>query len=107
VVKRGEYGAMLFTQTSLFIAPAFPVDEVVDPTGAGDSFAGALIGTLAKEKLNRHHLKNSDSLLKKAVINGCVMASFTVQDFSIKRLKTLHPEEFQKREEQFYKMLQI
>ena len=88
VVKRGEYGAMVVTQgqsvgESLFAIPAYPVEDVVDPTGAGDTFAGGFIGHLAR--CDRPSLES----LRRAAVHGTVMASFTVQGFSIDRLRTL------------------
>ena len=75
VVKRGEYGAFMFGAESMFILPAFPVEEVLDPTGAGDSFAGGLMGYLAAAGVQ------DDAALRKAVVFGSVMASFNVMDF--------------------------
>ena len=78
VIKRGEYGFVLFSENRYFILPAFPVEEVVDPTGAGDTFAGGFLGHLAqlKSTLGREELKE-------ACVNGCLLASFTVQDFGL------------------------
>ncbi len=87
VIKRGEYGALLIDGNSAFGAPAFPLEEVVDPTGAGDSFAGGFVGYLAASGSSDH------SALRKAVILGSVMASFNVSEFGPKRLTTLtYPE---------------
>lgn len=86
IVTRGEYGALLFTQDDLFVAPAYLLEEVRDPTGAGDTFAGGLMGFLAREgtvtPLN----------LRRAMLYGAVLSSFTVEDFSVGRLRgvTLH-----------------
>lgn len=77
VVKRGEYGAVLFAEGRVFIVPAFPLKEVVDPTGAGDSFAGAFLGYVA----SRGSWGFED--LKEALLWGAVIASFTVSDFSV------------------------
>ncbi|MBS1959602.1 MAG: sugar kinase [Bdellovibrionales bacterium] len=111
VVKRGEYGSALFTPTGAFLAPAFLVDEVVDPTGAGDSFAGAFIGYLAENGATRSMIKSDpagwDQLIRRAVIHGTVMASFTIQDFSIGRLKTLKKEELMHRKERLMKMISV
>ena len=97
VIKRGEYGAALFTSKSMFIAPAYPIHPVIDPTGAGDSFAGAFMGYLAKSGAHREMADTEptkwESLLRRAVLAGCVMASFTVEDFSVHRLMRLRPEE--------------
>lgn len=80
VIKRGEYGAMLFTETETFSAPAFPIDEVKDPTGAGDTFAGALLGYVAE------HRDASPAALRRAVIYGSAVASFCVEGVGIERL---------------------
>jgi len=109
IIKRGEYGSAVFTPNSVFLAPAFLVDEVIDPTGAGDSFAGAVVGYLAQQGVSRHMVKNDPSaweqLIRRAIINGTVMASFTIQDFSVGRLKTLTHEDFLHRREKFVKMI--
>lgn len=83
IVKRGEYGVLMFTGTTVFAAPAYPLEEVFDPTGAGDTFAGGFMGYLA----NTGNL--SEEGIRQAIIFGSVMASFTVEDFSLNRLKTL------------------
>ena len=80
VIKRGEYGALLFDGTSVFSAPAYPVEDVLDPTGAGDTFAGGLLGHLAKED------RVDASTLRRAVIYGSVLASFCVEGISVDRL---------------------
>jgi sugar/nucleoside kinase (ribokinase family) len=83
VIKRGEYGALLCAGTESFYSPAFPVADVLDPTGAGDSFAGGFLGLL--DRLDNHHLP----ALKQAVVMGSTIASFTVEQFSVDRLRTL------------------
>ncbi len=111
IIKRGEYGSALFTPTGTFLAPAFLVDEVIDPTGAGDSFAGAVMGYLAEAGANRTMMKNDpqawDQLLRRSVVYGTVMASFTIQDFSIGRLKTLSREDLMHRREKFMRMMSV
>lgn len=83
VVKRGEYGVLMFSTEGIFWAPSYPLEEVVDPTGAGDSFAGGFLGYLAREgNLAR-------STYKLAVVNGSVVASYTVEDFSVEKLKAI------------------
>ncbi|MBN1958925.1 MAG: sugar kinase [Desulfuromonadales bacterium] len=83
VVKRGEYGVLMFGEGSIFSAPAYPLEEVFDPTGAGDTFAGGFVGYLAATRnLDEHNLR-------KAIVFGTVMASFTVEKFSLDRLKEL------------------
>lgn len=91
VVKRGEYGATLFSSNSIFWAPAYPVNKVVDPTGAGDSFAGGFMGCIAR------YGKLDDTTLRQAVISGTVMASFAVEDFSVKRTAALNIDEIKMR----------
>lgn len=91
VVKKGSNGALLFTPSSVFSAPAYLLDTISDPTGAGDCFAGGFAGYLAKVNAVGEHE------LRKAVVYGSVMASFNVEDFSLGRLKTLTREEIEKR----------
>ena len=83
VVKRGEFGAALVSKHGWFFAPAYPLDDVVDPTGAGDAFAGAFLGSLAAARAT------DQSALRRAVIYGSVAASFTVEAFSVQRLARL------------------
>lgn len=111
IIKRGEYGATLFTPHGVFLAPAFPVDRVVDPTGAGDSFAGAFMGYLAEAGVTRGMAKSDperfDNLLRRGILAGCVMASFTVEDFSLHRLMRLENEELVTRQHQLMRMIQL
>lgn len=87
VVKRGEYGVLMFTPESRFAAPAYPLESILDPTGAGDSFAGGFMGYLA----NTGDL--GDASIRQAIVMGSVMASFDVERFSLERLRTLsYPE---------------
>jgi len=83
VVKRGEYGVLVFREHSIFSAPAYPLEEVFDPTGAGDTFAGGFMGYLASTD------NISESTIRKASVFGSVMASFTVEDFSLNRLRQI------------------
>jgi len=92
VIKKGEHGALLFGNNTFFSAPAFPLEEVYDPTGAGDTFAGGFFGFIAK---NGGDI--SDATLRKAVVYGSAMASFTVEKFSLERLKTLTPDQLEAR----------
>src|SRR3989441_6168751 len=80
IVKRGEYGALLMTEGTLFFVPAFPLDSVYDPTGAGDTFAGGFMGYLAAQD------RIDAVAMRRAIVYGSVMASFTVEDFSPQRL---------------------
>lgn len=86
IIKKGEHGALLFSNEDMFFAPALPLAEITDPTGAGDSFAGGLMGYLAgKNNTNFDHMKM-------ALIYGAAMGSFCVEDFSIRKLQSLTPE---------------
>jgi sugar/nucleoside kinase (ribokinase family) len=111
IIKRGEYGAMLFTRQGTFIAPAFPVDKVVDPTGAGDSFAGAFMGFLAENGASREMAERApeqfETLLRRGVLAGCVMASFTVEDFSLHRLMRLESDELVGRQSKLMAMIKV
>lgn len=91
VIKRGEYGCLLYTGGSFFFAPAFPIEDVVDPTGAGDSFAGGFVGWLARRGLEHPHV------FREAVLVGSAMASFCVEDFSIDRLRAITPHDVRDR----------
>ena len=95
VIKRGEHGVMLFSDGGIFSAPAFPLDEVQDPTGAGDSFAGGFMGHLAKVG-DLSHVQ-----LRRAVIYGSVMASYAVEEFGLARLLRLTPKEIEARYREF------
>lgn len=83
IVKKGEHGAIMYNGDDYFICPAFPLKELVDPTGAGDSFAGGFVGYLAQ------HTEMTEEDFKNAVIIGTLISSFTVQGFSLDRLKTV------------------
>lgn len=95
IIKRGEYGALYFGADHTFWAPAYPLEEVFDPTGAGDTFAGGFMGFLSRQG------KADETTIRQAMIMGCVMASFTVEEFSVDRLKTVTPAELQQRFGQF------
>ena len=97
-IKRGEYGALLVSGKEAFFAPAYPLSNVVDPTGAGDSFAGGFLGLLDRTG-------GSDlSALRQAVVMGCTIASFTVEAFSLDRLRDLTLAEVRTRFETFRKL---
>ena len=98
VVKRGEHGALLFDQAGVFAAPAFPLREVQDPTGAGDSFAGGFMGALASGG------SLSADAMRRAVIYGSVLASFCVERFSLDRFRTLTRAEIDLRFEEFRRL---
>lgn len=101
VIKKGEHGALLFNENEVFFAPALPLEEVFDPTGAGDTFAGGFIGHLAKTK------NLSFENLKRGIIYGSAMASFCVEKFGTERLINLSQEEIQERVQQFEKLVQF
>ena len=111
IIKRGEYGAMLFTDGGVFLAPAYPTQVVKDPTGAGDSFAGAFMGYLAESGAHRDWAKTEPekwrSAMRRAVLAGCTMASFTVEDFSIRRLMALEAKELVDRQHELLRMIQV
>jgi len=98
VIKKGEHGCLMMSRDSYFTAPSYPLEQVHDPTGAGDTFAGGLIGYLARSG------KTDDEALRRAIISGTVMASFTVEDFSLNRLFRLTPEEIAERYHQITTM---
>jgi len=95
LVKRGEYGAILFSADSVFAVPAYPLEEVFDPTGAGDSFAGGLIGYLAATG------DLSEASLRRGIVYGSVIASFIVEDFGGRRLRTLTRDDVERRYKRF------
>jgi sugar/nucleoside kinase (ribokinase family) len=98
IIKRGEYGVLMFNGSHMFGAPAFPLEDVRDPTGAGDTFAGGFLGYLAATG-NR-----SLDAMKQAIIFGSVMASFTVESFSLDRLRILDYKEVQARFREFKRL---
>ncbi len=101
VVKRGEYGALMLTASGFFVVPAYPLESVYDPTGAGDTFAGGFMGYLAaQESLDA-------STVRRAVVYGSVMASFTVEDFSLDRLARLKPPEIAERYAAFHELIRL
>ncbi len=102
IIKRGEYGFILKMGEEFFALPAFPIARVVDPTGAGDSFAGGLFGYLAS-KNEEMTMEN----LKQGCIHGAVIASFTVEDFGVTPLKSLTQEKLSTRMEQYKKMVTL
>lgn len=98
IVKKGEHGALLFNNKEVFFAPALPLEEVFDPTGAGDTFAGGFVGYLAKT--NDTSFEN----MKRAIIFGSAMASFTVEKFGVDSLIGLNQKEIDTRINQFVKL---
>lgn len=100
VIKRGEYGFMLYSQEQFFMLPAYPVSEVIDPTGAGDTFAGGFFGYLASLQK-----KPSFEHLKQACVYGCLLASFTVQDFGVAGIARVSRSELRARLQSYGKMV--
>jgi sugar/nucleoside kinase (ribokinase family) len=98
VVKRGEYGAAMFTRDAYFAIPAYPLESVFDPTGAGDTFAGGFMGYLASSG------RVDDATLRRAIIFGSVMASFNVEEFGTERVRRLTREEINQRFRDFKRM---
>ncbi len=99
VIKRGEYGSVMVSGRDFFFAPAYPLESVFDPTGAGDTFAGGFMGYLARRGLT------DLGSIRKAMVFGAVMASFTVEDFSLERLKRLGSGEIEERYAAFQAMV--
>ena len=98
IVKRGEYGAALFTAESYFAIPAFPLESVFDPTGAGDTFAGGFMGYLSSQRVL------DDAAMRRAMIFGSVMASFNVEEFGTARVQKLTTDEINERFRAFKQM---
>jgi sugar/nucleoside kinase (ribokinase family) len=101
LVKRGEYGAILFSPDSVFAVPAFPLEVVFDPTGAGDTFAGGLMGWLAASGAD------DEAALRRGIVYGTVLASFVVEDFGGRRMRSLTREHIEQRYRQFVALTQF
>ncbi len=101
IIKKGEHGALLFNKEQVFFAPALPLEDVFDPTGAGDSFAGGFVGYLAATK------DISFENMKRAIIFGSAMASFTVEKFGVERLVGLSQQEVDDRVQEFIDLVQF
>jgi sugar/nucleoside kinase (ribokinase family) len=99
IVKKGEHGAMFVSEYGFYVVPAFPVNNVVDPTGAGDSFAGGMMGYIASQqgKLDGETIKN-------ALVYGTIVASFGIEDFSFDRYKKINRSDIEERREAFQEM---
>lgn len=95
IIKKGEHGVLYFSKRSHFVAPAYPLESVYDPTGAGDTFAGGMMGYLATVR------SINESTIRKAVVYGSIMASFVVEDFSINRLLELSAADIRERYNHF------
>ena len=98
LVKRGEYGVLQFSKDAMFAVPAYPLEEVIDPTGAGDTFAGAFMGYIARKGVI------NESVLRTAVVYGCVMGSFVVEQFSVNRIASLTWEDIELRYRAFIEL---
>src|SRR5690606_10293127 len=96
--KRGEYGALLFQGDSVFSAPAYPVDPVIDPTGAGDTFAGGMLGFIAREG------RTDEVTLRRAVVYGSALASYCVEGVSVERLASVSKADVEERYLAFAKL---
>ena len=101
VVKRGEYGALLLDDGAFFVVPAYPLESVFDPTGAGDTFAGGFMGYLASRD------RADSATVRRAMVYGSVMASFTVEDFSLNRLTRLDAREIERRYAEFEVLMRL
>ena len=99
VIKKGEHGAMFFSQHETYVLPAYPTARVIDPTGAGDSFAGGMMGYLAERG------DFEPKTLKEAMAYGILAASFTVEDFSLDRLSLIERADLERRMEEYRRML--
>ncbi|MGE5817568.1 MAG: PfkB family carbohydrate kinase [Deltaproteobacteria bacterium] len=98
LIKRGEYGVLQFSDSSVFATPAYPLEEVFDPTGAGDSFAGGFFGQIARSG------DSSQRGIRRAIVYGSVVASFTVEDFGVKRLTAASLPEIEERYQRFVQL---
>ena len=101
IIKRGEHGAALYSDQSHFAVPAYPLMDPVDPTGAGDSFAGGFMGHLARRGTV------DEPAVRQALVAGSVMASFCVEDFSLRRFRRLQPDQIRDRLKEFSRMTQF
>ena len=101
LIKKGEHGAVLFSQRGIFLMPAYPLEEVLDPTGAGDTFAGGFMGQLAAGG------RVSELAIRRAMLVGSVIAAFNVEAFSLNRLRKLTRRDFTRRVGEFKNMLRI
>jgi sugar/nucleoside kinase (ribokinase family) len=101
IIKKGEHGALLFSKSGVFIVPAYPVKKLVDPTGAGDSYAGAFVGYLAKAG------RVSDKLMREALVHASAVASFSVEGFSLERLERLTLAEIGQRVKELKRMMTV
>jgi sugar/nucleoside kinase (ribokinase family) len=101
IIKRGEYGVMLFGEDHLFVAPGYPLERVVDPTGAGDTFGGGFMGYIASRE------SSSSETLRQAIILGSVLGSFCVEDFGTRRLEAITRDQIIDRYREFKRLTQF
>jgi sugar/nucleoside kinase (ribokinase family) len=99
VIKKGEHGAMFFSEHETYVLPAFPTEKVIDPTGAGDSFAGGMMGYLAE------HDDFEPESLKTAMAYGVLVASFNVEGFGLERMQQITRDDIEERMAAYKKML--
>jgi len=107
VVKKGEHGAILIHREGIAALPAYPAEKVVDPTGAGDSFAGGMMGSLAASGVKTHEEATSFDAIRRALVHGTIVASFNIEAFSLERLTTLKKPELQKRYDEYVNMVRL
>ena len=105
VVKKGEHGALLIHEDGLGALPAYPAEKVIDPTGAGDTFAGGMMGAIASGAAGGS--PGSFGQVLRALAHGTVIASFNIEEFSLDRLKSLKPSELRKRYAEYLKMIHV
>ncbi|HLC92630.1 MAG TPA: PfkB family carbohydrate kinase, partial [archaeon] len=101
IIKKGEHGSLMFTKDSHFACPGYPLENVKDPTGSGDSFGGALIGYLAKTADFSH------ANMRKAIVYASCIASFNAEDFSVNRLKEISDADVEARFSQFHEFVRF
>jgi ribokinase len=101
IIKKGEHGALLCTKEKCFVAPAYPLENVIDPTGCGDSFAGALIGVLAKSR------DLGERAFRKAIVYGSTVASFNAEGMGLQRMQSLRKSEIEKRFGEFREIMRF
>ena len=101
IVKKGEHGAVLSTDGGFFYLPAYPIDNLIDPTGAGDTFAGGFMGYIA------HKNNIDDTTLREALVFGSALASYNVEDFGLSKLKKINKDDVLKRYQLFQKLTQF
>ena len=101
VLKKGEHGAMYFGEDGCYVLPAYPTEDVLDPTGAGDSFAGGMMGYLASQDAT------DPASIKRALVYGTLVASYNVEDFSLDRMQQIERDSLDQRFAQYQQMLSI